>query len=89
LQTTGAGCPPPPTNADKEIDSPYNTYTVAGLPPTPISSVTEASLVAALAPADVPYKYYVIADENGKHAFATTLEEHERNVAVAREKGLL
>jgi UPF0755 protein len=89
LQTTGAGCPPPPTNADKEIDSPYNTYKVAGLPPTPISSVTEASLVAALAPADVPYKYYVIADENGKHAFATTLEEHERNVAVAREKGLL
>ncbi len=89
LQTTGAGCPPPPTNADKEIDSPYNTYKVAGLPPTPISSVTEASLAAAIAPADVPYKYYVIADENGKHAFATTLDEHERNVAAAREKGLL
>jgi len=89
LQTTGSGCPPPPTNADKEIESPYNTYKVTGLPPTPISSVTEASLVAALAPADVPYKYYVIADENGKHAFATTLEEHERNVAAAREKGLL
>jgi UPF0755 protein len=89
LQSTGAGCPPPPTNADKEIDSPYNTYRVTGLPPTPISSVTEASLAAAIAPADVPYTYYVIADENGKHAFATTLEEHDRNVAAAREKGLL
>ena len=83
------GCPPVPVNADKAIDSPYNTYKVSGLPPTPIASVTEASLKAALHPADVPYKYYVIADENGKHAFATTLEEHERNVAAAREKGLL
>jgi len=88
-QTTGSGCPPPPTDADKQISSPYNTYQVAALPPTPISSVTEASLAAALAPADVPYKFYVIADENGKHAFATTLAEHERNVAEAREKGLL
>lgn len=88
-QVTGSGCPPPPTNADKDIDSPYNTYKVAGLPPTPIASVTEASLAAALAPADVPYRYYVIADESGKHAFATTLEEHDRNVAAAREKGLL
>jgi UPF0755 protein len=89
LQSTGSGCPPPPTDSDKQIESPYNTYQVSGLPPTPISSVTEASLVAALTPADVPYKFYVIADENGKHAFATTLEEHDRNVAAAREKGLL
>jgi UPF0755 protein len=89
LATTGAGCPPPPSNADKDIDSPYNTYKVTGLPPTPIAGVTEASLQAALAPADVPYKFYVIADANGKHAFATTLEEHERNVAAARAKGLL
>jgi UPF0755 protein len=89
LQTTGSGCPPAPTNADKEIDSPYNTYRIAGLPPTPIASVTEASLIAALNPADVPYKYYVIADANGKHAFATTLAEHDRNVAAARAKGLL
>jgi len=88
-QTTGSGCPPPPMDADKLLDSPYNTYKVAGLPPTPIASVTEADLTAALRPADVPYKYYVIADANGKHAFATTLEEHERNVAAARAKGLL
>jgi UPF0755 protein len=88
-QTTGAGCPPPPTESDKAIDSPYNTYKVSGLPPTPIASATEAALVAALHPADVPYRYYVVADANGKHAFATTLEEHERNVAAARAKGLL
>ncbi len=88
-QVTGTGCPPPPMDADKAIDSPYNTYRVLGLPPTPISSVTEASLTAALNPADVPYLFYVIADETGKHAFATTLEEHERNVQAARDKGLL
>ncbi|HEU5302415.1 MAG TPA: endolytic transglycosylase MltG [Acidimicrobiia bacterium] len=83
------GCPPVPTNADKEIDSPYNTYRIAALPPTPISSVTQASLEAALAPADVPFIYYVIADANGTHVFATTLDEHNRNVAAAQAKGLL
>jgi UPF0755 protein len=88
-QATGSGCPPPPTDADKELDSPYNTYTVQGLPPTPISTVTEASLTAALNPANVPYLFYVVADENGKHAFATTLDEHNRNVEAARAKGLL
>jgi UPF0755 protein len=83
------GCPPLPTDADKAISSPYNTYQIVGLPPTPIASVTEASLRASLAPAAVPYLYYVIADEEGHHAFATTLEEHDRNVAAARAKGLL
>jgi len=83
------GCPPVPTNADKAIDSPYNTYKNFGLPPTPISGVTEANLRAAINPANAPYKYYVISDANGKHAFATTLAEHEANVAAARKKGLL
>jgi UPF0755 protein len=83
------GCPPLPTDADKTINSPYNTYLIAALPPTPISSMTEASLAAALTPAAVPYLYYVIADANGKHAFATTLAEHNANVAAARQKGLL
>jgi UPF0755 protein len=83
------GCPPVPTNADKSIDSPYNTYKVMGLPPTPISGVTEANLRAAINPANVPYKYYVLSDANGKHAFATTLAEHEKNVQAARQKGLI
>jgi UPF0755 protein len=83
------GCPPVPTNADKAIDSPYNTYKIPGLPPTPIASVTEANLLAAINPANVPYKYYVVSDASGKHAFATTLAEHNANVAAARAKGLL
>ena len=83
------GCPPLPTDADKQINSPYNTYLIAALPPTPIASVTAANLQAALNPAAVPYLYYVIADASGKHAFATTLAEHNQNVAAARAKGLL
>ena len=77
------------TDADRNSSSPYNTYQVKGLPPTPISSVAAVSLRAALHPADVPYKFYVLIDASGKHAFAVTFAEHERNVAEARRKGLL
>jgi UPF0755 protein len=88
-QVSGTGCPPPPTDADKALDSPYNTYKYARLPPGPIGSVSSVALRAALNPANVPYLYYVVADANGKHAFATTLQEHEQNIAAARAKGLL
>jgi UPF0755 protein len=74
---------------DFERDSPWNTYRVPGLPPTPIATVAPASLRAALAPAEVPYLYYVLADRRGRHAFAVTYEEHLRNVAESRRKGLL
>lgn len=68
------------TNADKEIDSPYNTYMYAVLPPTPICNPGLASIEAALNPADVDYLYFVITDRvKHTHSFATTLEEHERN----------
>jgi len=77
------GCPPVPTEKDRKIDSPYNTYLIGGLPPTPIRTVSEASLKAALAPALVNYLYYV-ADKNGKTYYAATLPEHERNIAKAR-----
>lgn len=83
------GCPTALSRADLEIDSPYNTYKIQGLPPTPISGVTTKSLQAAQNPANVPYLFYVLADKNGKHAFAVTNEEHEKNVQAAREKGLL
>jgi UPF0755 protein len=83
------GCNASPTAADLALDSPYNTYKVAGLSPTPISSVTVKSLQAAQNPAPVPYLYYVLSDKNGKHKFATTQEEHNRNVEEARQKGLL
>jgi UPF0755 protein len=79
----------PITQADYDRDSPYNTYRTTGLPPTPISTVTATSIDAALHPADVPYKFYVLIDKNGKHKFATTYAEHQRNVAEARRKGLL
>ena len=66
------GCPPLPSNADKAIDSPYNTYKVTGLPPTPIMTVTEPALQAALHPAAVPYLFYVTG-KDGVTYFATTL----------------
>jgi UPF0755 protein len=83
------GCTESPTSADLALDSPYNTYKVAGLPPTPISNVTVESLRAAQNPSPDPVLFYVLIDKNGKHAFATTEEEHNRNVEEARQKGLL
>jgi UPF0755 protein len=69
-----------PTLADLEIDSPYNTYRVAGLPPTPICSPGQAALEGAAKPAQVPYLYFVAKnDGTGDHAFAATLAEHEAN----------
>lgn len=65
--------------ADLQIDSPYNTYRYPGLPPGPIAAPGRAALEAALAPADVPYLYFVSRND-GSHVFATTLAEHNRNV---------
>ncbi|HEV7534533.1 MAG TPA: endolytic transglycosylase MltG [Acidimicrobiia bacterium] len=76
-------------NKDLEIDSPYNTYKIDGLPPTPISAPGRASLEAMLHPASTTYLYYVLSDKNGKHAFATTSSEFEALKAEARRKGLL
>ena len=65
---------------DLEVDSPYNTYKVAGLPPTPICSPGAVALEGAAKPAQVPYFYFVAKnDGTGDHAFAKTLEEHEAN----------
>jgi len=79
----------PLTSADFNVVSPYNTYKVTGLPPTPISTVTAASLTAALHPADVPYLYYVLTDASGRHAFAVTFAEHQRNIADSRRRGVI
>ena len=73
------------TYDDLEVDSPYNTYKYAGLPPTPICNPGLAAIEAALSPADVDYLYYVVIDENThEHKFSNTLEEHEdaKNEAV-------
>jgi UPF0755 protein len=64
---------------DLAVDSPYNTYRHAGLPPGPIASPGETSLRAALAPAATDYLYFV-ANTQGGHFFGRTLVEHERNV---------
>jgi UPF0755 protein len=64
---------------DLAIDSPYNTYRHAGLPPGPIASPGAASLKAALAPADVKYLYFVSRND-GSHVFAETLAQHNVNV---------
>lgn len=71
----------PLTTDDLEIDSPYNTYRVAGLPPTPIAAPRLDSIRAVIEPADTNYLYFVATgDEQGSHAFAETLEEHQANI---------
>jgi UPF0755 protein len=70
---------PDPSNgltvSDFEIDSPYNTRLHTGLPPTPIASPGIASLRAALAPADVPYLYYVLCGDDGAHRFSVGYQQ--------------
>lgn len=78
-----------PALFNRDVDSPYNTYLVNGLPPTPISSPGRASLEAAAAPAQTDFLFYVLSDLEGHHAFAATLDEHNANVAQAREDGVL
>ncbi|MGO9488614.1 MAG: endolytic transglycosylase MltG [Solirubrobacteraceae bacterium] len=71
------------TEAQLHIDSPYNTRTHLGLPPTPISNPGAASIYAAAHPAHVPYLYYVAgADGCGEQVFSDTQAEFEANVAA-------
>ena len=74
---------------DLQRDTPWNSYTRNGLPPTPICHPGAASIRAAVNPADSDYLYFV-ANGTGGHAFAATLEEHDANVrrwiAIEREK---
>lgn len=97
--------PSRPFSELKALDTPFNTYLHLGLPPTPISNPGRASIQAVLNPApdpptggalcrDVPvaschYFFYVLASEDGSHAFAVTLGQHEANVEKARQAGLL
>jgi UPF0755 protein len=67
------------TRADLEASTPYNTYTINGLPPGPIANPGRAALEAVLNPEDTKYLYFV-ADGTGGHAFASTLDEHNANV---------
>ena len=60
-----------PTEADKSIDSPYNTYMYKGLPPTPIANPGMESIVAAMNPSDSKDFYYALGDDDAHHFFRT------------------
>lgn len=73
--------------SDLKLDTPYNTYLHTGLPPGPVANPGLAALRAAAHPAHTGYLYFVAAGANpqGHSLFATTLDEHNRNVAGYRK----
>ncbi|MEP6067189.1 MAG: endolytic transglycosylase MltG [Paracoccaceae bacterium] len=70
--------------SELRAETPWNTYVIEGLPPTPIANPGRESLMAAGQPDDSEFVFFV-ADGTGGHAFAKTLDEHNRNVARWRE----
>jgi UPF0755 protein len=68
---------------DMRFASPYNTYTHIGLPPGPIANPGKSALEAAMHPAPSDY-FYFVADAQGHHRFARTIQEHNKNVAAYR-----
>ncbi len=73
------------TSDDLKRKTPYNTYTINGLPPGPISSPGAKSITAALYPANVRYLYFV-SNNDGTHQFSVTAEEHSAAVRAYRAK---
>lgn len=70
--------------SELRAETPWNTYVIDGLPPTPIANPGRAAIEAAVNPDGSPFIFFV-ADGTGGHAFAETLEEHNRNVARWRQ----
>lgn len=75
----------PPTPEDVRRSSPFNTYSVAGLPPTPIAIPSHAAIEAAKTP-EVGKDLYFVATGRGGHAFAPNLAQHNRNVNAYRKE---
>ena len=72
------------TRKDVRTPTDYNTYSITGLPPTPIANPGKASIEAAVNPATTPY-FFFVADGTGGHGFSKTLAEHNRKVAKWRK----
>lgn len=70
-------------NTDYALDSPWNTYLYAGLPPGPIGNPSREAIEAVLSPADVAFLYFV-ADSTGRHRFSATYDEHLRAIRAIR-----
>lgn len=86
-EATGQWWKRPLLYADLEIDSPYNTYRYAGLPPGPIANPGLSSIEAVAYPAETGYLFFVLdctAEQAGRHVFAETFEEHQANVERCR-----
>ncbi len=77
------------TQSQLQIDSPYNTRLLGGLPPTPIGSPGRASLEAAAAPLDTDYLYYVLTSTTGEHSFTASYDEFLALKRRAREDGII
>jgi UPF0755 protein len=73
------------TSGDLSVESDYNTYLHEGLPPGPICNPGEASIKAAMNPANVPYLYYV-ARPDGSHIFTTTYSKHQEAIIKVRNR---
>lgn len=72
------------TYDDLNIDSLYNTYKNPGLPPGPICNPGLSSIIAAASPANTDFLFY-ISDKEGNNHYASTLEDHNRNIAKYRD----
>ena len=72
-------------NRDYATDSPFNTYRMVGLPPSPISNPSSSSIEAALYPDSTDFLYFV-AQPDGRHRFSATYEEHLRAIGEIRKE---
>jgi UPF0755 protein len=78
------------TNADlTDPKNPYRTHGKPGLTPTPINNPGEAALKGAMSPPQGPWLYFVAIDKQGHSAFATTLEQQNKNIETAKKNGVL